>query len=115
MSFSQAVNSCFSNYVTFSGRARRSELWYFILFLIVLQIVAVAIDYVIGVRIFEYVVSVGTFLPALAVEVRRLHDIGRSGWWLFLSLIPLVGAIVLLVWFCRRGDAAANEYGPPPV
>ncbi len=115
MNFSQAVSNCFSNYATFSGRARRSELWYFILFLILLQIVAAVIDYAIGIKVFEYAVSLATFLPAIAVEVRRLHDIGRSGWWLFLSLIPLVGAIILLVWLCRRGDAATNPYGPPPI
>ena len=114
MSFSQAVNRCFANYATFSGRSPRSELWYFILFLFLLQLVVGAISYALGIQSLEYIVSLGTFLPAIAVEVRRLHDVGRSGWWLFLSLVPLVGTIILLVWFCRRGDAAANQYGPPP-
>jgi uncharacterized membrane protein YhaH (DUF805 family) len=115
MSFSQAVNTCFFNYAGFAGRASRPELWYFILFLILLQFVAAVVDYAIGIRVFEYVVSLATFLPAVAVEVRRLHDVGRSGWWLFLSLIPLVGVIILLLWFCRRGDAGPNNYGPAPV
>ena len=113
MSFTQAVRLCFSKYVTFSGRASRPELWYFILFLLLTQFVAAVLDHALGITLFEPVVGLGTLLPGLAVEVRRLHDLGRSGWWLLLGILPVVGGIILLVWFCRRGEPTPNKYGAP--
>jgi uncharacterized membrane protein YhaH (DUF805 family) len=113
MSFTQSVRQCFSKYATFTGRASRPELWYFVLFLVLSQFVAAVLDYGLGSTVFEPVVGLGTLLPSLAVEIRRLHDIGRSGWWLLLGLVPVVGGIILLVWFCRRGDPVANPYGAP--
>ena len=61
-----------------------------------------------------YLWSLAVFIPSLAVSVRRLHDIGRSGWWLLLSLIPLVGAIILIIWYCTDSQPGANQYGPNP-
>jgi uncharacterized membrane protein YhaH (DUF805 family) len=113
MSFTQAVRQCFSKYATFTGRAGRRELWYFILFLVLSQFVAAVLDYGLGVTLFEPAVGLGTLLPGLAVEIRRLHDLGRSGWWLLLGLIPVIGGIVLLVWFCRRGEPTPNQHGAP--
>ena len=115
MGFQQAVASGFSNYVTFSGRACRSEFWYFQLFLVIGTIVCMALDYALNFEFLYILFSLATFLPDIAVNARRLHDIGRSGWWQLLVLVPLVGWIWLLVWACRRGEPMANRFGPPPI
>lgn len=119
MSFSQAVSSAFSNYINFQGRARRSEYWYFALFLFVVSIVTFFIDVaIVGLERLgpvNTIFSLATIVPSLAVSVRRLHDIGRSGWFLLLILIPLIGIIVLIYWACQPSDPQANQYGPPPA
>ncbi len=117
MNFQQAVQSCLAKYATFSGRAARSEFWYWQLFLVVAGLIAEIFDFGIGWRgspltsIFWLV----TLVPALAVAVRRLHDVGRSGWWLMLYFVPLVGWIVLLIWFCTKGPRGYNSYGADPL
>jgi uncharacterized membrane protein YhaH (DUF805 family) len=115
MNFTQAISSGFSNYVNFAGRAIRSEYWYWVLFVIVASIVASIIDVVLGIRVFEPLFSLAVLLPSIAVGVRRLHDLDRSGWWLLLGFIPLIGAIVLIVWYCGRGTVGANRFGPDPL
>ena len=115
MGFQQAVASGFSKYVTFSGRACRSEFWYFVLFVVIGTIVCMALDYALNLEFLNILFSLATFLPSIAVTARRLHDIGRSGWWQLLVLVPLVGFIWLIVWFCRRGEPMANRFGPPPI
>ena len=115
MNFTQAISSGFSNYVNFAGRAVRSEYWYWVLFVIVVSIVASIIDAVLGTTLFNPIFSLAVLLPSIAVGVRRLHDLDRSGWWLLLSLIPLIGAIVLIVWFVGRGTPGANRFGPDPL
>lgn len=119
MSFIEAIGSAFRNYVNFGGRARRSEYWWFALFLTVLGVVALVIDtLVLGFSIednfapINSVTSLATFLPSIAVSVRRLHDIGRSGWWLLIAF-TIVGFIPLIYWACQPGDVEANAYGPP--
>ena len=114
MSFPDAVRTCLQKYVDFSGRARRSEFWFFYLFEILAFVVAVIIDSVFGTSIFAPVVGLGLLLPMLAVAVRRLHDTGRSGWFLLLGLIPLVGGIILLVFCVTDGNAGANAHGADP-
>lgn len=111
----------FENYANFSGRARRSEYWYFLLAQIIFLIVATIIDKVTGLNFeplpYGYVYlaySFAVFLPGLAVGVRRLHDVGKSGWFFFIALIPLIGSIWLLVLFCQEGNAGENEYGIDP-
>ncbi len=111
----------FENYANFSGRARRSEYWYFILVNIITLIIAAVLDNVLGLTFgmvpygYIYVlVALAVFIPGLAVAVRRLHDVGKSGWFYFIVLIPLVGAIWLLVLFCTEGDRGENQYGPDP-
>ncbi|MCG8473604.1 MAG: DUF805 domain-containing protein [Desulfobacterales bacterium] len=102
-------------YAVFSGRARRMEYWMFnlISFLIVLGLEL--IDVAIGTGgIFSMIYALGVALPSLAVFVRRLHDIGRSGWWLLIALVPLLGALVLLYWTFKDGEYRTNEYGPNP-
>lgn len=111
MGFVDAIKAGFSNYVNFSGRACRSEYWYWVLAIIIGEIVVYIIDAVIGVRILATIFGLGTILPSLAVAVRRLHDLDRSGWWILLSLIPLVGAIILLIWYCSKGTDGPNRFG----
>ena len=111
MGFWQAVASGFSNYVTFSGRACRSEYWYWVLFIILCEIVTSIIDYTIGINLMTGIFGLVTLLPSLAVAVRRLHDIDRSGWWYLLMFVPLIGAVVLIVWWCKRGSKGYNRFG----
>ena len=121
MGFNDAISSGFRNYIGFGGRAARSEYWYWVLFIVLLQIVAWLIDMTLfgfnttGVNPIGVIVSLATLLPGLAVSVRRLHDIDRVGWWIFLALIPIVGAIVLIYWACLRGTVGANRFGPDPL
>jgi uncharacterized membrane protein YhaH (DUF805 family) len=115
MNFGQAVSSGFSNYVNFSGRAARSEYWYWVLFVIIGCIVTVIIDNIIGFPVTDPLFSLAILLPGLAVSVRRLHDRDKSGWFLLLGFIPLIGPIILLVWFCQPGSDGPNRFGPDPL
>ncbi|MEU3671568.1 MULTISPECIES: DUF805 domain-containing protein [Streptomyces] len=102
-------------YADFSGRARRQEYWMYTLFQIAAIIVVSILDAVIGTAPWLYVLfALGTFLPSLAVAVRRLHDLGKSGWWLLISLVPLVGGIWLLVLLATAGEQQPNQYGQNP-
>lgn len=112
MSFTEAISSCFRQYVGFSGRAPRSEFWYFQLFAILLGIGASIVD---PTGVIGGLISLVLLLPGLAVSARRLHDTNRSGWWLLIALIPLVGIIILIVWWASRGEPHANRFGPPPL
>lgn len=111
MGFVDAIKAGFSNYVNFSDRACRSEYWYWVLFIVIAEIVANIIDALIGLGIVSTIFGLGTILPSLAVAVRRLHDLDRSGWWILLSLIPLVGAIILIIWYCSKGTEGPNRFG----
>lgn len=114
MSFADAIRSVLTKYVTFAGRARRSEFWWFTLFAVILYVVAAIIDAAAGISALAIIVALALFLPSLAVTVRRLHDTGRSGWWILISLIPLVGGLVLLVFECQDSQPGSNNYGPSP-
>jgi len=103
------------NYVGFSGRARRKEYWMFYLFNAIAMIVVAIIDNIIGTYSLLYgLYSLAVLLPSLAVAFRRLHDIGRSGAWILIGLIPLIGAIILLVFACTDSQPDDNQYGPNP-
>jgi uncharacterized membrane protein YhaH (DUF805 family) len=115
MNFVQAITSGFSNYVNFSGRAIRSEYWYWILFIILGDIVTGIIDWAIGAQVTTSLFGLATLLPNIAVAIRRLHDLDRTGWWILLSLIPIVGWIILLIWYCTRGTDGSNRFGPNPL
>ena len=109
MDFATAVRTCLNKYVTFSGRAPRSEYWWWTLFAIIANVVAVAIDAaVIGMPAIQVIVGLGLWLPAISVIVRRLHDLGKSGWWYWIALVPVVGFLVLLYWFVTRGTVGPN-------
>jgi uncharacterized membrane protein YhaH (DUF805 family) len=123
MSFVAAVRSVFSQYAGFGGRARRSEYWWFVLFSVLVGIVTSILDIALGTDfegsitssgLFSLIANLALLLPSLAVAVRRLHDTDRSGWWILIALIPLIGAIVLLVFFVQDGTPGANRFGPSP-
>ena len=117
MDFVSAVKAGLGKYATFSGRARRSEYWWFILFYEVVLGLALVIDFTIldSMPVLNVVVSLGLLLPSLGVSIRRLHDIDRSGWWFFVSLVPVVGIIILIVWLCKKGADGANRFGDDPL
>jgi uncharacterized membrane protein YhaH (DUF805 family) len=113
------------NYAVFSGRARRKEYWMFALFNLIFLIVAMIIDKILGTRYemngmtlpYGYVYTLyalAIMIPGLAVLVRRLHDVGHSGWFMLIGLIPLAGPIWLLVVLCTDSDRSVNNYGPNP-
>jgi uncharacterized membrane protein YhaH (DUF805 family) len=110
MGFFEAIKTCFSKYVDFTGRAPRSEYWWFVLFVFVLAIAFTLID-----PARAFILHLGVLLPQLAAGARRLHDINRTGWWLLIGFVPLVGPILLIVWFCQKSDPNTNDYGPPPL
>jgi uncharacterized membrane protein YhaH (DUF805 family) len=114
MGFVDAIKSGFSNYVNFQGRARRSEFWFWVLFTFLLGVVAGIIDGITGMYVVGVLAWLATLLPSLAMAVRRLHDSGRSGFWLFIALVPLVGFIVLIIFYIADSAPGANKYGPNP-
>ena len=132
MGFSDAIKTGLAKFATWQGRASRSEYWYFILFNFLVLFVAAILDKVLGTNFkmtnpatglevglpYGYLYMLGSLallLPNLAVMVRRLHDTDRSGWWYWIALIPLIGAILLIVWFCTRGTNGSNRYGADPL
>lgn len=115
MGFGAAVSTCLSKYATFSGRARRSEFWWFYLFYVVAAFAGAAIDAVAGTDPLFYLVALLAFLlPGIAVSIRRLHDLDKSGWFYLVFLIPLIGFILMIVFYVQEGTTGANEYGPDP-
>ena len=115
----EAVKICLQEkYCDFNGRARRSEFWWYAL---VAGIVSYLLAYIglwlggmTGYYVVNAIVGLALLLPGLGVIVRRLHDIGKSGWYFLIILIPIVGAIILLVWYCTDSQRTENEYGPSP-
>jgi uncharacterized membrane protein YhaH (DUF805 family) len=126
MGFAVAIKSFWSNYATFKGRARRSEYWFIQLFLVLTNLAVAAIDLALmngdvdrfiangGGGIVGLIWILVTIVPALAVLVRRLHDIGRSAWWLLIGLVPFVGTVVLFVFTVFDSTPGQGKYGPPP-
>jgi uncharacterized membrane protein YhaH (DUF805 family) len=102
------------NYVGFNGRARRTEFWMFVLFNAIIAIVLQIIGLALKNQILLYLYDLAVLLPSLAVGARRLHDTDKSGWWQLIGLIPVVGWIVLIVFFATAGQPGNNQYGPDP-
>ena len=113
------------NYANFSGRARRKEYWMFVLVQTIVMIGLIILDSVLGLDFelqgislgYGYLYLIGLivhFIPSLAVLVRRLHDVGKSGWFYFIFLIPLIGVLWLLVLYCTEGQKQDNKWGPDP-
>jgi uncharacterized membrane protein YhaH (DUF805 family) len=115
LDFQEAVRDWFDKYAEFNGRSARSAYWYWFLFALLAGLVGYILSAIVGTLIIYYLIDLALFLPGLAVGVRRLHDTNRSGWWILIAFIPLIGAIVLIVFFCQQSDAGENQYGPPPV
>lgn len=122
MQMMDAVRRVLSNYATFSGRASRPEYWWWVLAVVLGSLVFRLIDGAIfggaevdgaPVQVFSALFGIAILLPMLAVGARRLHDTNRSAWWLLLNLLPLIGALVLLLFYVRRGTEGPNRFGPP--
>ncbi len=117
VTFKEAVVKALQqNYCNFSGRASRSEFWWYQLFYVILSVV---ISILLcwsenAAQIVSYILGLALFLPSLGLAVRRLHDIDKSGWWVLISFIPLIGAIILLIWWCKDSQMQPNQYGPVP-
>ena len=108
-------------YAVFSGRSRRKEYWYFVLFSVIVSLVLSAIDALLGtfssstnVGLLGGIYGLAIIVPSIAVSVRRLHDIDRTGWWVLISLVPVIGSIVLLVFAVLDGTPGENRFGPNP-
>lgn len=108
-------------YAVFNGRARRAEYWYFMLFNFLISIFLVTIDFVggsfnteTGVGLLSGIYSLAVLIPGISVTVRRLHDADRSGWWLLIPLIPIIGGIVLFIFMIQDSTPGDNQYGPNP-
>lgn len=128
MNFLEAVKAGYRNYVRFQGRSSRSEYWWWALYQLVVNVViglifgggtaetgAGSVSFVYQGGIVANLWALAHLLPGLSVGVRRLHDINRSGWWLLIGLIPIVGLIVLIVWFVKAGDSGNNRFGANPL
>ena len=115
MDFMTAAKTGLSKYATFTGRARRSEFWFFILFELLALFAAAVLDGIFGTDGgFYALVALGLLIPVLAVSVRRLHDTDRSGWWYLLVFVPF-GVIVLIIWWASKGTAGDNRFGADPT
>lgn len=141
MGFATAVKTCLSKYAVFQGRASRAEFWWFELFMFLVPVVVSIISALLlgnmmtevvsenagpmghgwgmmwgvhSVGILPHLISLALVLPNLAVSVRRLHDVGRSGWWLLIAFVPVIGFLVLLYWCVQPSDPHANSHGPSP-
>jgi uncharacterized membrane protein YhaH (DUF805 family) len=116
VTFTEAIKSGFDHYTNFDGRAARPAYWWWFLFAILASIVANILDRAVFDTTFvSAIVGLGLLLPGLSVAIRRLHDTDHSGWWVLIGLIPVIGWIVLLIFYLRDSDPTDNQYGPPPV
>ncbi|MQA00449.1 MAG: DUF805 domain-containing protein [Dehalococcoidia bacterium] len=116
MTFQEAVRSGFDNYANFAGRAGRPAFWYWVLFAFLVGLVASLVDEMFGgSNVIDGLVSLALLLPGLAVSVRRLHDIGKSGWNILWGLIPVLGWIYLIYLYIQPSEPGANAYGSTPV
>jgi uncharacterized membrane protein YhaH (DUF805 family) len=128
MNMQTAVTTVLGKYATFTGRATRSEYWWWVLALILLMLILGVIDGALVAPVMGFgqfspeaaqplstLASLALLIPSLAVSVRRLHDVDRSGWWYLLSLIPIIGTLVLLYWYVQPGTSGDNRFGPEPV
>lgn len=101
-----------NQYADFNGRAVRSQFWYFVLFSFIISFVLGIVDGMLfGRQILSMIFNLAVLIPSIAIAVRRLHDLGKTGWWYLLIFVPLIGIIVLIVWFCMKGQTTKNQYG----
>lgn len=128
MNFQTAVDKCFRSYATIRGRASRSEFWYWVLFVMIAMAICAIIDgTVFGITDpatgaannnagpVGTILALAILIPHVCVSVRRLHDTERSGWWLLINFIPILGIILLIVWFATKGTDGPNRFGDDPL
>jgi uncharacterized membrane protein YhaH (DUF805 family) len=119
MDFPTAVKTCFANYMTFRGRAPRSEYWYFVLFMFIGGVTTAVLDAILFsgnvISPLNSIFSLVTIIPSLAVASRRLHDLDKSGWWQLLWIVPIIGWIIMIIWLVKRGTPGPNRFGPDPL
>jgi uncharacterized membrane protein YhaH (DUF805 family) len=101
-------------YADFSGRARRTEYWMFFLFNVIISVILGVVEQAIGIVGPSALVGLALLIPGIAVGVRRLHDIGKSGWWLLVAFAPCIGALILIYFFVQDSQPGSNEYGANP-
>lgn len=103
-----------TQYTNFNGRVSRAQYWYFVLGYFIVALPLVIIDGILfGSQVLGLLLSLALLVPSIGIGVRRLHDLGKPGWWYFMVLIPLVGTIALLVLFCMKGEDKENQFGKP--
>jgi len=114
MTFTQSISTCFSKYADFNGRARRSEYWWFYLFYFLIAWAAMMVGWAshTGYAL-NWLVKLALLLPSLAVCARRLHDTGRSGWWMLIAF-TIIGIIPLVIWLATEGEKKDNQFGGDP-
>ena len=122
MGMQEAVRTVFGKYADFNGRARRQEYWWFTLFSLIISLVLNILTRAMAgsslamiFAVIAMIYGLGVLIPSIAVGVRRLHDMDKSGWWLLIAFVPIVGGLLLLYWFVQRGTVGPNQYGPDPV
>ncbi|MGJ8562693.1 MAG: DUF805 domain-containing protein [Alphaproteobacteria bacterium] len=110
------IDTITKNYFNFNGRTSRMGYWHYLLGYLVFAIIVALVASKLGQTgaMISNLISLALFLPAVGIGARRLHDIGKSGWWQLIMLVPLVGIIVLIVFFAKAGDAGANQFGEVP-
>jgi uncharacterized membrane protein YhaH (DUF805 family) len=102
------------HYNDFDGRARRAEFWWYMLVFVVIDVALALVQLPTHTKILTALLGLGLFVPTVGVYVRRLHDIGKSGWWLLVGLVPVIGIGVVLYWWAQPGTSGPNEFGPDP-
>ena len=110
MDIKTAVITCLTKYVDFDGRAGRSEFWWFFLFQVIVIVVLTLLLSFLG-----NIAALALLLPGLAAGVRRMHDIGKSGWWILIGLIPVIGWIIAIYWATKDSQSESNNWGTPPA
>ena len=107
----EAFKLFFSNYINFEGRSNRGEYWWAFLAIILISIGLTVIDAMLGIALLGMIFSLATLVPGIAIGIRRLHDIDKSGWFLLIGLIPLIGALVLIYFFIQKPTPGPNRFG----
>jgi uncharacterized membrane protein YhaH (DUF805 family) len=119
MDISEAVKTVLQRkYADFNGRAARPEFWWFLLFNVIVLAILSVVDAVVfgsGKQFLAILYDLAVLIPSLAVSVRRLHDKDKSGWWVLIALVPIIGGLLLLYWYATPGTEGDNQFGPPPA
>lgn len=116
MDFNTAIHTGLRKAFNFSDRAPRSEFWYWYLFTLLVSFMTTFLDWLLGTGgVLTSLAAIVLFVPNISVTVRRLHDIDKSGWWILILFIPLIGWLFLFIWECTKGTLGSNRYGPDPL